>query len=144
MRPTRGRQDPGGPHVGPMNLAIWVAICGPEQNHYNLYIDRHKYGYVDSSQCIALLVPRPEYSVITRKYHGWWCLRSLSCQIFNTIVLTMRGKRGLPVLTRDFNYLPVPWCREIIVRVNPYCYMFTEILLDNCFKCLGWINPTSD
>ena len=23
MGPIRGRQDPGGPHVGPMNLAIW-------------------------------------------------------------------------------------------------------------------------
>ena len=26
MGPTWGRQDPGGPHVGPMNLAIWVII----------------------------------------------------------------------------------------------------------------------
>ena len=24
MGPTWGQQDPGGPHVGPMNLAIWV------------------------------------------------------------------------------------------------------------------------
>ena len=24
MGPTGGRQDPGGPHVGHMNLAIWV------------------------------------------------------------------------------------------------------------------------
>ena len=24
MGPTWGRQDPGGPHVDPMNLAIWV------------------------------------------------------------------------------------------------------------------------
>ena len=24
MRPILGRQDPGGPHVGPMNFAIWV------------------------------------------------------------------------------------------------------------------------
>ena len=24
--PTWGRQDPGGPHVGPMNLAIWDMI----------------------------------------------------------------------------------------------------------------------
>ena len=23
MRPIWGRQDPGGPHVGPMNFAIW-------------------------------------------------------------------------------------------------------------------------
>ena len=26
MGPTWGRQDPVGPHVGPMNVAIWVAI----------------------------------------------------------------------------------------------------------------------
>ena len=26
MGPIWGRQDPGGPHVGPMNLAIWAAI----------------------------------------------------------------------------------------------------------------------
>ena len=25
MGPIWGRQDPGGPHVGPMNFAIWVA-----------------------------------------------------------------------------------------------------------------------
>ena len=28
MGPIWGRQDPGGPHVGPMNLAIWVT-CVP-------------------------------------------------------------------------------------------------------------------
>ena len=26
MGPTWGRQDPGGPHVGPINLAIWVNL----------------------------------------------------------------------------------------------------------------------
>ena len=26
MGPIWGRQDPGGPHVGPMNLAIWVYL----------------------------------------------------------------------------------------------------------------------
>ena len=26
VRPIRGRQDPGGPHVGPMNFAIWACI----------------------------------------------------------------------------------------------------------------------
>ena len=27
MRPIWGRQDPGGPRVGPMNLAIWVSLA---------------------------------------------------------------------------------------------------------------------
>ena len=26
MGPIWGRQDPGGPHVGPMNFAIWVCM----------------------------------------------------------------------------------------------------------------------
>ena len=26
MGPIWGRQDPGGPHVGPMNFAIWAVI----------------------------------------------------------------------------------------------------------------------
>ena len=27
MGPIWGRQDPGGPHVGPMNFVIWVIAC---------------------------------------------------------------------------------------------------------------------
>ena len=27
MGPIWGRQDPGGPHVGPMKFAIWVLLC---------------------------------------------------------------------------------------------------------------------
>ena len=27
MGPIWGRQDPGGPHVGPMNFAIWDVLC---------------------------------------------------------------------------------------------------------------------
>ena len=26
MGPTYGRQEPGGPHAGPMNFAVWVKI----------------------------------------------------------------------------------------------------------------------
>ena len=34
MGPIRGRQDPGEPHVGPMNFAIWESIF-PRQNGDN-------------------------------------------------------------------------------------------------------------
>ena len=30
MGPNWGRQDPGGPHVGPMNLAIWVIVTASQ------------------------------------------------------------------------------------------------------------------
>ena len=33
MGPIWRRQDPGGPHVGPMNFAIWVLIFGWEVEH---------------------------------------------------------------------------------------------------------------
>ena len=32
MEPIWGRQDPGGPHVGPMNFAIWVSIATPVEH----------------------------------------------------------------------------------------------------------------
>ena len=32
MGPTWGQQDPGGPHVGPMNRAIWVSTVGTPYN----------------------------------------------------------------------------------------------------------------
>ena len=31
MGPIWGRQDPGGPHVGPMNIAIWVFTILPHE-----------------------------------------------------------------------------------------------------------------
>ena len=37
MGPTWGRQDPGGSHVGPMNIAIWVGLRpANERRHYKL------------------------------------------------------------------------------------------------------------
>ena len=57
MGPIWGRQDPGGPHVGPMNIAIWdcmywfpkspVIPCGPtcilcgHENNCSCQIDNH-------------------------------------------------------------------------------------------------------
>ena len=39
MGPTWGRQDPGGPHVGPMNFALWVQtvllLCRDEKQNDN-------------------------------------------------------------------------------------------------------------
>ena len=37
MGPTLGRQDPGRPHVGPMNVVIWVAT---------VYIEPLAWGFV--------------------------------------------------------------------------------------------------
>ena len=38
MGPIWGRQDPGGPHVGPMNFAIWgVYSLRPSDTYMHLY-----------------------------------------------------------------------------------------------------------
>ena len=34
MGPIWGRQDPGGPHVGPMNCVIWVIVTTTEYKMY--------------------------------------------------------------------------------------------------------------
>ena len=35
MGPIWGRQDPGGPHVGPINFAIWVTLAIPMPGPYS-------------------------------------------------------------------------------------------------------------
>ena len=44
MGPIRGRQDPGGPHVGPMKFAFWVL-------HHNSFL----YSWNNSSFVISVL-----------------------------------------------------------------------------------------
>ena len=36
MGPTRGRQDPGGPHVGHMKIAIWLSVIAHETQTWRL------------------------------------------------------------------------------------------------------------
>ena len=37
MGPIWGRQDPGGPHVGPMSFAIWDVILWPSYLHNGIF-----------------------------------------------------------------------------------------------------------
>ena len=41
MGPTWERQDPGGPHVGPMNLVIWDMLCRATTWMEVLFLDIH-------------------------------------------------------------------------------------------------------
>ena len=50
MGPIWGRQDPGGPHVGPMNFVIWVGNQQVDKNymynnmHFHIMLQSHKKG----------------------------------------------------------------------------------------------------
>ena len=48
MGPIWGRQDPGGPHVGPMNFAIWVNMQS-DRNRSALVIRRY-YDLIEQSK----------------------------------------------------------------------------------------------
>ena len=46
MGPIWGRQDPGGPHVGPMNFAIWDATDQVYENFAWSMVATYVYGSV--------------------------------------------------------------------------------------------------
>ena len=61
MGPILGRQDPGGPHVGPTNFAIWVMLH-----------ERHSIGnhwQINVCSCLFMLTTHTKKS--TRDYHQW-------------------------------------------------------------------------
>ena len=65
MGPIWGRQDPGGPHIGPMNFAIWGAILWKKYRQIwpmifdplNLYIEYYLRctKYNTTMKCVALI-----------------------------------------------------------------------------------------
>ena len=53
MGPTWDLQDPGGPHIGPINLAIWVYTS---RHYYNIsstdYFNRYMSGMTGEAKCV--------------------------------------------------------------------------------------------
>ena len=87
MGPIWGRQDPGGPHVGPMNFAIWVAfILLPA--FFSPFVKRHQLNllYVmlisKSTEFVRQIVCIYFYYIISILYNF-----RLYCLIFIEIVL---------------------------------------------------------
>ena len=63
MGPIWGRQDPGGPHVGPMNIAIWVYTSTsaintlrPRQNGRHLSDDTFKRIFLNENVIILIKI----------------------------------------------------------------------------------------
>ena len=59
MGPTWGRQDPGGPHVGPMNLAIWVHDAAVLYLAINITLPSMSIYPLEDTEGIQFLYPRP-------------------------------------------------------------------------------------
>ena len=53
-----GQQDPGGPHVGRMNLAIWGPMSAPDGPHVGL-MNLAIWGYLDPSFSSLYFYPPP-------------------------------------------------------------------------------------
>ena len=102
-----GRQDPGGPHVGPMNLAIWVLYLFCNIWVFMCSTDPFKFrwlnGYICNSLCHYQIrnITRPQSSVFV--YLDWLYYFIVSCFIY------IQGKLFLFTLL-----LCILWCVRII------------------------------
>ena len=63
MGPIWGRQDPGGPHVGPMNFAIWVGHVEWQSYIY--------YGIADISHLFFYISKYQKYQKLFRYNRNW-------------------------------------------------------------------------
>ena len=80
MGPIWGRQDPGGPHVGPMNFAVWLYII-PE-SIYILESNGINNNQIMTSTCVHKLFlitiihnTKHLCTIVTRQIWGIWKLR---------------------------------------------------------------------
>ena len=95
MEPIRGRQDLGGPHVGPMNFAISVdAITQNRQNIMTQYV--HFVPYTCLSSFFIHVIPSRKrcYNTVT----SWWArlrLKSPASPLFTQSVIQAQIKENI-------------------------------------------------
>ena len=135
MGPIWGRQDPGGPHVGPMNFIIWgVYVCEkastkyawshsiqiqfkrtllPHKTLYSTY--RHKIWYTTILSSKTSPATDIIWNVLVTISSGWgvwkWHVYMLyvdACKNITEVCAAMRDIKGLPWLVSTppwFNYI---------------------------------------
>ena len=73
MGPIWGRKDPGGPHVGPMNLAIWNLTDYANDLRVDVQYDYNEVSFhqVPHNRHPIALAREDEISYVSSK-SGWW------------------------------------------------------------------------
>ena len=95
MGPSWGRQDPSGPHVGPMNFAIWDCMIAVFQNSTsawltitNAYILELTWVFSRATGCYGDIKDR---RIVIKYITLRCCSNTFTCQVFH-------WPRGWPVL----------------------------------------------
>ena len=73
MGPTWGRQDPGGPHVGPMDLAIWATVSNCHDSSFIMN---------DSEMFPKLWSCLPKFTLVMELYHLSGSVVSIFVELF--------------------------------------------------------------
>ena len=95
-----GRQDPGGPHVGPMNFAIWVVkslakyyifIMLLEWHH--MRVSKHRQFDILFSNLFKLTAKKHQWSLVASP-HKWLLIQKPSpCSDINILAITQISSR---------------------------------------------------
>ena len=72
MGPTWDRQDPGGPHVGPMNLAIWECKKDTRKHNKSVHIFPGQliYAHLERVRTVYMGNERTTYLNQLKNYSG--------------------------------------------------------------------------
>ena len=106
MGPTWGRQDPGGPHVGPMNFAIWVAMFS---YHFTYILQGCFTGLWQSYDC-------PSANEATLKNMNKWIFRINNWQ-------HNQNKR------KQNRSVYISWDILYIILLSCYLHLYVSVLL---------------
>ena len=139
MGPTWGRQDPGGPHVGPVNLAFWVYL----ENKVFLWIPftKDSISHLPSFQIFVVWLTICQVTNMDKHYK--------MCRLVNTklmkfwysfwkfyILWTIEKWKNIQcaiVSVGHYNKY-INYINSVIVTV--ICLSFS----DSIMNCLGWIH----
>ena len=124
MGPIWGRQDPGGPHVGPMNIAIWGTMFRyPFVNQFNMVVIQVFAKYWEKTSTNSLM----EYSlqvdhVICVLHYSFLCCLQYHVILQSVIMRFHDGKFLSRTMTRQCNLIPALHVAPTSTRASRVCW----------------------
>ena len=117
MGPIWGRQDPGGPHVGPMNLAIWEHHLS-EAGAWVVSCATHSLIHVITTPIWIFVIV---WRVIWFNLIGWgfeihWY--QLPLKILESQVCLRQHWDGIRTSMSYISWSPVGWCQKLIMLTS--------------------------
>ena len=161
MGPIWGRQDPGGPHVGPMNFAFWVNqynLCQIQTYNYIAPAWSQEYNSLASTQTVSVIIGHLLIRHVKQISHNSWFLLDIAFNCLSEANISSWIKGIVTEYPSRFHHMQLTYqlnngskditnfsrCKQILVLrayVYGFLWKYSDVKISMQYSKQNWNSP---